>query len=152
MKFTGSIAVPALPAAVFDKLNDPQFFASCVQGVEDLEEIDPTHYKAVLATKIAFIRFRFDISVEIVEQVRPERVVAKSEGKPIGSAGRLSSTSSVTLSETEGGTEVAYEIDMVMTGKLGSIGQPVLKSKAREMEKDFAANLIAAFTHEEATT
>jgi carbon monoxide dehydrogenase subunit G len=32
-----------------------------------------------------------------------------------------------------------------LTGKLGSLGQPVLKSKAREMEKQFAARLAAAF-------
>ena len=32
-----------------------------------------------------------------------------------------------------------------MTGKLGSLGQPVLRSKAKEMEKQFAARLRAAF-------
>ncbi|MBO6836515.1 MAG: SRPBCC domain-containing protein [Alphaproteobacteria bacterium] len=151
MIFTGSIKVPAPRAAVFEKLNNPQFFASCVSGVENLEELSPTHYKAELATRIAYIRFRFEISVEIVEQVAPERVVAKAEGKPIGAVGRLSSVSSVTLSDVDGGTEATYEIDLSLAGKLGSIGQPVLKSKAREMEREFSANLIAAFTQEEAT-
>ncbi len=32
-----------------------------------------------------------------------------------------------------------------LTGKLGSLGQPVLRSKAKEMERQFAARLAAAF-------
>ncbi|MEA2989019.1 MAG: uncharacterized protein QOG83_1730, partial [Alphaproteobacteria bacterium] len=42
-------------------------------------------------------------------------------------------------------TKIAYEVDAALTGKLGSLGQPVLRSKAREMEKLFAARLQAAF-------
>ena len=47
MKFTGEFTVPAPRTQVFEKLNDPQFFAYCLEGVSDLEEIDPEHYKAV---------------------------------------------------------------------------------------------------------
>jgi len=35
---------------VFDKLKDAPFFASCLEGVKDLKEIDATHYDAVLET------------------------------------------------------------------------------------------------------
>jgi carbon monoxide dehydrogenase subunit G len=34
-------------------------------------------------------------------------------------------------------------METTLTGKLGSIGQPVLKAKARDMEKQFAKNLQA---------
>jgi len=33
----------------------------------------------------------------------------------------------------------------MLAGKLGSIGQPVLRSKAKDMEKIFATRLRAAF-------
>jgi carbon monoxide dehydrogenase subunit G len=36
-------------------------------------------------------------------------------------------------------------IDIVLTGKLGSLGQPVLRSKAKELENQFANNLKNAF-------
>jgi len=36
-----------------------------------------------------------------------------------------------------------------LTGKLGSMGQPVLKAKAKEMEKQFSARLAAAFAGEQ---
>jgi len=44
-----------------------------------------------------------------------------------------------------GSVPIAYAVDAALTGKLGSLGQPVLRSKAREMEKQFAARLAAAF-------
>jgi carbon monoxide dehydrogenase subunit G len=45
-------------------------------------------------------------------------------------------------------TVVKYSIDTNITGKLGSMGQPVLKAKAKEMEQKFAAKMRAAFTEE----
>jgi carbon monoxide dehydrogenase subunit G len=145
MNFTGEIKVKAAREAVFAKLNDARFFASCIDGVSNLEEVDPTHFNAVLETKVAYIRFKFNISVEIAESVAPSRIVAKSEGTPMGVVGRLTATSAADLTEENGETTISYAIDLALTGKLGSLGQPVLRSKAKELEKQFAMNLKAAF-------
>jgi carbon monoxide dehydrogenase subunit G len=53
MKFTGDIAIVAPREAVFAKVRDARFFASCVDGVRDLNETDRDHYTAVLETRIA---------------------------------------------------------------------------------------------------
>ena len=143
MNITGQVKVNAPRVAVFEKLNDARFFASCIDGVSDLQEIDPTHFTAVLETKVAYIRLKFNISVEISESHIPHRIVAKSEGTPIGMVGRLVSTSTATLTEENGETQVTYEIEVALTGKLGSLGQPVLRSKAKELERQFATNLMA---------
>jgi uncharacterized protein len=145
MKFTGKIDVPAPRQAVFEKLRDAHFFASCVDGVQDLVEIDDRHYTATLETRVAYIKFKFAVSVEIVELDEPARVVAKVEGTPIGMVGRLTATSAADLTEQDGGTAVNYELDVALTGKLGSLGQPVLKSKAKEMERQFASRIQAKF-------
>ena len=42
-------------------------------------------------------------------------------------------------------TKVTYSVESTLAGKLGSIGQPVLRSKAKDMEKIFASRLRAAF-------
>jgi carbon monoxide dehydrogenase subunit G len=44
-----------------------------------------------------------------------------------------------------GGTRIDYDVEAALTGKLGSLGQPVLRAKAKEMERQFAARLAAAF-------
>jgi carbon monoxide dehydrogenase subunit G len=145
MKFTGRIDVPAPRQAVFEKLRDAHFFASCVDGVHDLVEIDDRHYTATLETRVAYIKFKFAVSVEIVELDEPVRVVARVEGTPIGMVGRLTATSTGNLEEQDGGTAVNYELEVALTGKLGSLGQPVLKSKAKEMERQFASRIHAKF-------
>ena len=49
------------------------------------------------------------------------------------------------LADEGAGTKVSYEIDAALTGKLGSLGQPVLRAKAKEMERHFAKRVRAAF-------
>jgi len=149
MNISGEITVAAPRAAVFDKLKDAPFFASCVEGVKDLREIDATHYDAVLETKVAYMRFSFKVSVEITNISPPDTIEAKVEGTPIGMVGRLTATSRTRLTEAGGQTIVAYSIDSTLAGKLGSIGQPVLRAKAKDMEKKFTERLRAAFAAEE---
>ena len=149
MNISGEITVPAPRAAVFDKLKDAPFFASCIEGVKDLKEIDATHYDAVLETKVAYMKFSFKVSVEITKLSPPDTIEAKVEGTPIGVVGRLTATSRTQLTESNGQTVVSYSIDSTLAGKLGSIGQPVLKAKAKEMEKKFTERLRAAFAAEE---
>lgn len=145
MKFSGEIAVGAPRAAVFSKLQDIHFFASCIDGVRDLTPLDDRRFDAVLETKVAYMTFKFKVTVELTEVTAPVRIAAKIEGAPQGLVGRLTATSSTQLVENGDTTVIQYEIDTALTGKLGSIGQPVLKSKAKDMEKRFAKNLRAAF-------
>jgi uncharacterized protein len=145
MIVSGEITIPAPRAVVFDALQNAPFFASCVEGVRDLKEIDPTHYDAVLETRVAFMKFTFKVSVEVTRISPPGRIEAKIEGAPIGVVGRFTAVSTTDLSEAGDETLVKYSIDANITGKLGSMGQPVLKSKAKEMEKGFVAKMREAF-------
>ena len=145
MKFSGELTVKAPRPAVFDALRDARFFASCVEGVRDLAEIGPDRYAAVFETKVAYMKFSFKVTVELVRADPPREIEAKVEGTPLGVVGRLTATSLTRLTEAGDETQIAYEVEAALTGKLGSLGQPVLRSKAREMEKQFAARLAAAF-------
>jgi carbon monoxide dehydrogenase subunit G len=145
MKISGELSVRAPRAAVFDALKDARVFASCVEGVQELTEIDPTHYSAVFETRIAYLKFRFAVTVEMTKAEPPDTIEGKVEGKPMGLVGRLSATATTMLVENGDETIIRYEIDSSLTGKLGSIGQPVLKAKAKDMEKEFAARLRTKF-------
>lgn len=148
MKFAGEFTVRALRQSVFDRLNDPAFFASCVEGVTDLELIDNENYSATLQTRIAYIKFEFAISVTLLERDVPLRVVAQIRGVPKGVVGRLTALAVAEMDDVNDETVVRYQLEVALAGKLGSIGQPILKSKARQMEHDFIANLNATFPSE----
>jgi len=145
MKFSGEITVKAPREAVFDRFKDARFFASCVEGVRDLNEVTPNQYTANFETKIAYIKFKFEVAVEMTRAERPHTIEAKIEGKPHGIVGRLSATSGASFVDAGDETKIQYAVEATLTGRLGSIGQPVLKSKAKEMERQFVANLRAAF-------
>jgi hypothetical protein len=145
MKFSGDISVAAPRDAVFAKVRDARFFASCVEGVRDLNEIDPDHYTAVLDAKVAYLKFKFNVAVEVVRADPPREIEAKIEGTPLGVVGRLTAKSFTKLEDAGAETKVTYTVESTLAGKLGSIGQPVLRSKAKDMEKIFATRLRAAF-------
>ena len=142
MIVSGEFTVTAPREAVFETIRDPKTFISLVDGVQDLKEIDPTHYTAVFETKIAYLKFRFNVSVEVTKLDIGE-IGARIEGTPLGIVGRLTANATTTLTETAGETTIAYSVDAALAGKLGSMGQPVLRSKAKEMEKQFATRLRA---------
>jgi carbon monoxide dehydrogenase subunit G len=146
MKFSGEITVSAPRAEVFDRLKDAVFFASCVEGVKNLVAIDATHYAAMLETKVAYMKFCFEVSVEVTRVSPPDIIEAKIEGNPRDIVGRMTATSTTRLAGTNGQTILSYVIDATLTGKLGSIGQRVFIFKAKEMHKQFAKRLLARFT------
>jgi carbon monoxide dehydrogenase subunit G len=145
MKFTGELTVQAPRAAVFGKLRDARFFASCIDGVSELTEIGTDRYSAVFETRVAYMKFRFKVTVALSRAEPPGRIEGTIEGTPLGIVGRLTAASITTLTEVGEETRIDYSVDATLTGKLGSLGQPVLRAKARDMEKQFAERLRTAF-------
>lgn len=145
MNVSGEFTVKAPRDVVFRTLRDPSSFVRFVDGVQDLKEIDPTHYEAVFETKVAYMKFKFAVTVEVTRLDEPNEIEAKIEGTPLGMIGRLTAKSSTKLTEAGDETKVVYSVESALTGKLGSIGQPVLRAKAKEMEKIFANRLRSAF-------
>ena len=145
MNVSGEFTVNAPRAVVFNTLRDASSFVRFVDGVHDLKEIDPTHYEAVFETKVAYMKFRFAVTVEVTRMEEPSEIEAKIEGTPLGMVGRLTAKSTTRLEDAGNETKVSYSVESTLAGKLGSIGQPVLRAKAKDMEKEFAKRLRAAF-------
>ena len=154
MKFAGEITVKARRDAVFEALTDANIFASLIDGVSGLTPLDDKRFDAVLETKVAYMSFKFKVTVEFTKITPPYDIAAKIEGMPLGLVGRLTAATMTRLTEAGAAgeeTRIQYEIDTTLTGKLGSIGQPVMKAKARDMEKQFARNLQLRFSASAAT-
>jgi len=144
MNVSGEFTIAAPRAGVFETIRDPKSFISLVDGIRDLKEIDPTHYEAVFETKIAYLNFRFKGAVEVV-RLDIDEIAAKIEGTPLGVVGRLTAMTKTTLTEAGNETKIAYSVDATLAGKLGSMGQPVMRSKAKDLEKQFVSRLRERF-------
>ena len=145
MDLSGEFTVNAPREAVFKALRDVSSFVRFVDGVSELKEIDSTHYEAKFETRVAYMKFKFAVTVEIVRVEQPSEIEARIEGAPLGVVGRLTAKTLTKLADAGNETKVSYAVESTLAGKLGSIGQPVLRAKAKDMEKQFAARLRSAF-------
>jgi carbon monoxide dehydrogenase subunit G len=145
MNVAGEFMVDAPRDEVFKVLRDGHSFVRFVDGVQDLEQIDPNRYRAVFETRDAYMKFKFAATVEITCNREPSEIAASIEGKPLGLVGRLTAKSLTVLQDAGPTTKVTYSVEATLAGKLGSIGQAVLRAKAKDMEKEFAERLCAAF-------
>jgi carbon monoxide dehydrogenase subunit G len=100
--------------------------------VESIEVIDPTHFKATAKVGIGFISARFIVTLEIAEQVPPERSVIKAHGQAPGSA--VDALAEMRLSDGEsGGTVMDWSADVNIAGRIASVGARLIEGTAHKM-------------------
>jgi uncharacterized protein len=145
MNVSGEFTVNAPRDVVFKTLRGANSFVRFVNSVHDLKEIDPAHYTAVFETRVAYMKFKFAATVEVTRVEEPSEIEARIEATPLGVVGRLTARSTTRLQDAGSETKMTYSVESTLAGKLGSLGQPVLRSKAKYMETQFAQKLRAAF-------
>jgi carbon monoxide dehydrogenase subunit G len=143
--FEERFEVGAPQEAVWAFLLDPKRLAPCIPGCDELEVLDERTYRLRLAVKVGFLSTRQDIRMEIVETDPPRRLVSQGRGEDSSLGSRVEVRSSLELSPAgDGTTAVAYTSDVTVLGRLGSIGDAVMKVKAKEIAGVFARNVKAA--------
>lgn len=142
MQVSGQFEINLPQREVFEFVSTPDLLAQCIPGLSSLADIGSNSYSAVLEVEVAFLKLKFDVTVNLAEVDSPIHLKATIDGKPKALAGKLTAVAELHLSETEDArTVVEYTLDQSMTGKLGGIGQSVFRAKCTEMADVFASNL-----------
>lgn len=136
MEITGLQQIPAPRQVVWDALNDPAILKQCLPGCESVERTSPDEFKVIVAAAIGPLKARFNGSLKITEAQPPESCVMVFEGQG-GAVGFGKGTSSVSLRDADGGTELAYTAKAQVGGKLAQVGSRLIDSVARKMSDDF---------------
>jgi carbon monoxide dehydrogenase subunit G len=132
MNFAGTVDIAAPRARVWAFVIDPHQVGRCGPGVESIEVVDDTHFKATAKVGIGFISTRFVVNMEMAEQVSPDRAVIKAHGQAPGSA--VDATAQMTLSDgTDGGTKMTWSADIAIAGTLASLGARLIEGTANKM-------------------
>jgi 2-furoyl-CoA dehydrogenase large subunit len=137
-----SVRVSADPAAVWAVIDDPTALARVLPGAESLEPVGPGRWRGVLASKIGFMTVRADVTASLHDADPPRHLRLELEGRPRGLAGsfRASIPFDMTALKT-GGTEIAYVVDMTVTGRLAAFGAPLLRDTLRRQVVELVRNL-----------
>lgn len=132
MKFAGTVDIAAPRDKVWAFVIDPNQVGQCGPGVESIEVIDATHFKATAKVGIGFISARFVVTMEMAELVAPDRALIKAHGQAPGSA--VDATATMTLSDgPNAGTTMDWSADVAIAGSLASLGARLIEGTANKM-------------------
>ncbi|MGP4014536.1 CoxG family protein [Saccharopolyspora sp. 5N708] len=144
MKLASEFSVPASPEEVFPLLFDPDTMRACIPGCEELARTDERTFRGRLVNEIAHVRFAAGFSAEIQSLTEPSevRAVLKGEDRRLGSSIKIDAR--LTVRPDGAGSVIGYEMDVALWGKLGRLGEPIIRRRSREVELEFAKSLAAA--------
>jgi carbon monoxide dehydrogenase subunit G len=132
MKFSGTVDIAAPRERVWAFLLDPNQVGSCGPGVESIEVVDDTHFKATAKVGVGFISARFVVNMEMAELTPPDKAVIKAHGQAPGSA--VDATAEMALSgPAEGPTTMNWSADVTIAGTLASVGGRLIEGTANKM-------------------
>jgi carbon monoxide dehydrogenase subunit G len=132
MHFEGSVEIGAPRDRVWAFVIDPNQVGQCGPGVESIEVIDPTHFKATAKVGVGFINARFVVNMEFIDLTAPEAATIKAHGQAPGSA--VDATAEMRLTDTgSGGTRMDWKADVNIAGTLASVGARLIDGTANKM-------------------
>jgi len=132
MRFEGSVPINAPRDKVWAFVTDPEQVGQCGPGVETIDVVDATHFKAVAKVGIGFISARFNTDMEFAELEPPSRALIKVHGQAPGSA--VDATAEMHLSDgPDGSTVMDWSADVNIAGTLASIGARLIEGTANKM-------------------
>lgn len=149
MKFSSRFEVPAAPDKVVALFFDPATMRECLPGCEEFEQVDETTYRGTLTNEISHVKFKaaFSAVITSVEEAKDGdgaatvNAVLKGEDRRLGSTIKIDA--SVRITPQGEASVVEYEFEIAMWGKLGRLGEAVIRRRSVEVERQFAENLAA---------
>ena len=124
---------------IWDSLLDPEIIGRCIPGCEKVEPINDTEYDSIIKAKVGFMAVRFKIRTVIEEMVPHKFIRTVGEGKEARNLGQFKQKTRINFNKlSEAETEISYQSDVSIVGKLATFGDRILKAKAREIGKEFA--------------
>ena len=132
MHFEGSVPIRASRDKVWAFVTDPNQVGQCGPGVEQIEVVGATHFKATAKVGIGFISARFVVNMAFAELEPPDRATIKAHGQAPGSA--VDATAEMRLSDGPDGTTVMdWNADVTIAGTLASVGSRLIEGTANKM-------------------
>jgi uncharacterized protein len=142
MYIHNSYAFQASKERVFAALLDPVLLQTSIPGCSEAwYSTEYAHTKARIITPVPGLEGPYDITITVLEQQPPDRLVFL-----IGRSGRIGGTveahTQIMLSDTpEDGTLLTYETTVELSGPIAAANNPVFIGIARQMLKTFFKNL-----------
>ena len=137
MKYQGKVSLQATAEAVWDVVLDIEQFADCMPGVQDLVKIDDRTFEGGMSAKVGPVSGDFRFTSQIVDATAPVSLTAHVEGEDSLTRSTMTSDITMTLSPDGDATELAYTAEVNIKGRLGIVGDMILRATGVQVIEEF---------------
>jgi len=150
VKIAGEYVIPVSQERAYAVLQDPELLARAMPGCEALERIGDGEYHMKMKMVLASMSGLFDGKVRIADQqpYTQFRLIVDGSGK----IGFLRGNGLLTLTPTEGGTNVHYDGTVEVGGTIASVGQRLLDTTSKMLIKRFFTKLTSEVSESAASS
>jgi len=141
MSDTRQIAAP--PAEVYAALLNPEMLQQCVPGAQEVTGSVEEGFVATVVQKVGPVKATFKGEVTLSELVENTSLKIDGSGKG-GAAGFAKGGAEVRLAPKDGGTELSYDVEAKVGGKLAQLGSRIIDGFAKKMADQFFDNFQAS--------
>ena len=136
MQMNDTRDIKADPATVWAALLDPEVLKACIPGCQEMTGSPEEGFEAVVVQKVGPVKATFKGAVSVSDIVPGESCTISGEGKG-GAAGFAKGGAKVALAPTAEGTQLSYEVEAHVGGKLAQLGSRLIDGFARKMADQF---------------
>jgi hypothetical protein len=144
MKFQGNLSIARPVEKVWEFLWDIEKLTSCIPGCESVKTIkDREQYELTVKDSVGPITVHFELLAEVKKLEPLKRIEIALEGKDF-KAGGVRQTMTLVLTAKGSDSEIDFETDVNVFGRLGTLGYPFVKKKAETVINEFSENVKSA--------
>ena len=135
MKLSGSYQINLSKQKVWEALNDPEILKKAIPGCEEFKKNSDTEFTATATNKIGPFNASFTGDIELTDLDPPNSYkITGSGNSPVGFA---SGEATVKLEDNEKGTNLIYEVEANVGGKIAQVGSRLIDMTAKKMADIF---------------
>jgi carbon monoxide dehydrogenase subunit G len=142
MIFDGKIDLEVPAQKAWDFLIDINKFSTCLPGIDEVKQIDDKTFDGVISATVGPISGKFNFRSTILESRPPEQMVVRTEGTDSVTKSTVNADMTVDLrSISETKSQMDYRADVKIQGRLGILGDMVLRATATLILQEFTRRL-----------
>ena len=150
MKLSGSYQINLSKEKVWEALNDPEILKKAIPGCDEFKKNSDTEFTATATNKIGPFNASFTGDIELTDLDPPNSYkITGSGNSPVGFA---SGEAKVKLEDNENGTNLIYEVEANVGGKIAQVGSRLIDMTAKKMADIFFGKFSELISTEDSSS
>jgi uncharacterized protein len=142
MILDGTIDLDAPAQKAWDFLIDINKFSTCLPGIDEVNQIDDKTFDGIISAAVGPISGKFNFRSTILETRPPQQMIVHTEGTDSVTKSMVNADMTVDLRQvSETNSRMDYKADVRIKGRLGILGDMVLRATATLILQEFTKRL-----------